>query len=388
MTRSLLFLALSLSLFSCKKDPPIPDIRPSEFQQHYGGAADDFGRDGLEYSNGDLYITGSTQSSGAGQKDIYVVKTDANGKVIWTRTFGGSLDDESNAIIKTADGNLLIVGTTSSFGSGGSDIYLVKLDTAGALLWQKFYGGPGNESGSAVIIAPDGNYLVNGLTSSFGAGLRDIYLLKLNTSGNLIWSKTYGGNLDDGGTSLCNGDTGDIMLFCFTDDFGAVNRDMYLLRLNSAGDSLASSLYGGTEYEQASSIERTTDGNFMICGHTASFGHPEHNFYALKIDASGAVIWQKDYGGTAHDGAECGEQSSDGGYVLAGRSSSFGDHFEQMYLVKTDGNGNKEWEKDIGGSDDDAAYGMFETAQAYFMVGNTKSVTNGNNDVFLVKILK
>src|ERR1043165_9729601 len=197
-----LFFCIAIGLVSCKKDPPIPALKPHEFQENYGGAADDFGRDGLQYSNGDLYLIGYTKSSGAGQKDVYVIKTDAYGNKIWSRTFGGSADDEANEIIVTADGNLLIAGTTNSFGAGGSDIYLIKIDTTGALLWQKFYGGAGNESGEDIMIAQDGNYLVTGITSSYGTGLRDTWLLKMNTAGTVIWTKNYGGALDDGGISL------------------------------------------------------------------------------------------------------------------------------------------------------------------------------------------
>lgn len=382
-------LLLTLLIISCKKDPPIPDLKPSEFEKNYGGANDEFGRAVLKYSNGgDLYVAGSTQSFGAGQKDVYIIKTDSKGNVIWSKTFGGSNDDEANEIIKTADGNLLIVGNTSSFGAGGSDIYLIKIDTSGALLWQKQYGGSGNESGEDITIAADGNYLINGITGSYGAGLRDIYLLKVNTSGTPIWTKTYGGPLDDGGVSLCNADSGDIMLFCYTDNFGALNRDCYVMKVNSLGDSLNSTLYGGAEYEQASSIEKTMDGNYILLGHTASFGFIEHNMYALKIQENGSIIWEKTYGGIYHDGGEAGMQCSDGGCIFAGRSSSFLNNYEQAYLVKTDEGGNMQWQKDFGGTDDDAGYNLTETSNSYIIVGNTKSVSNGNNDVFLVKILK
>ncbi len=383
----LLFL-LSIAIISCKKDPPIPDLKPSEFQKNYGGANDEFGKAVLEYTNGDLFVVASTNSLGAGQKDIYLIKTDAKGNTIWSKTFGGSGNDEPNEIIKTTDGNLLIIGTTNSYGAGGNDIYLIKIDTSGVLLWQKEYGGAGDEVGEDIVIASDGNYLMNGLTSSFGSGLRDIYLLKINPSGIVIWTKTYGGALDDGGISLCNADSGNIMLFCFTDNFGAVNRDCFVVKVNSLGDSLNSWLYGGSEYEQAVSIRPTTDGNFIICGHTASFGHIEHNVYALKISGNGTIFWENNYGGSFHDGAEHGEQSDDGGFIFAGRTSSFGNNYEQAYLVKTDAAGNMEWQKDYGGNADDAAYNIVETENSYIIVGNTLSITNGNNDVFLVKILK
>jgi hypothetical protein len=383
-----LILLLSLLALSCKKDPPIPDLKPSEFQKNYGGSNDEFGKAVLEYPNGDLYVVATTNSFGYGQNDVYVIKTDAKGNTIWTKFFGGTGDDEPNEIIQDADGNLLIIGTTDSYGAGSKDIYLLKIDTTGAMLWHKEFGGVADEIGEDITIADDGNYQITGMTASFGNGLRDVYLIKTNTSGTVIWSKTYGGALDDGGISLCKGSSGNLMLYCFTDNFGALNRDTYVIKVNSAGDSLDSWLYGGADYEQAVSISPTTDGNFVICGHTASFGHPEHNVYALKIAENGAVLWEKDYGNSFHDGAERGEQSDDGGFVFAGRSNSFGNNYEQVYIVKTDASGNLQWQKDIGGSEDDAGYNMVETDDSYIIVGNTLSVTNGNNDVFLVKILK
>lgn len=388
MKYKLLFLLISISLLSCKKDPPIPDFKPTEFQKSYGGAADDLGKAVLEYNNGDLYIAGSTQSFGVGQKDVYIIKTDDKGNKIWSRTFGGAANDEANEIFVMQDGNLLILGTTASYGAGGNDVYLIKIDTSGALLWQKFFGGPAGESGEDIVQTSDGNYMITGVTSGFGSGLRDVYVLKVNSSGTLIWSKTFGGAADDGGSSLCNADTGDVMLFNFTDNYGALNRDLYVIRINSVGDSLGSWRYGGAEYEEAQSIERTNDGNFILFGHTASFGHIEHNTYAVKISGTGTVIWQNNYGGSMHDGGEHGKQCNEGGYIFAGRSVSFANNFEQMYLIKTDESGNMQWQKDLGGTDDDAAYNIMETNEAYFLVGNTRSVTNGNNDVFLIKNLK
>ena len=379
---------MAILLLSCKKDPPISEQISDEFQKNYGGANDDFGKSLLVHSNEDIYVVGSTQSMGAGQKDVLVIKTDARGNTIWTKTFGGTSNDEANEIIATADGNLLIVGTTASFGAGGTDVYLVKIDTSGALLWQKDFGGSADESAEDVMISSDGAFLIYGITSSFGNGLRDAYLLKVDVEGTLLWSKTYGGAADDGGVSLCNAESGNIVLFGFTDNLPAIARDLIVIKINNAGDSLNSWLYGGTEYEQAESIEPTTDGNFILAGHTASFGHIDHNMYCLKISNNGTLLWENNFGGIEHDGVEHGRQCNDGGYIFAGRTLSFANHYEQMYLLKTDEAGTIAWQKDIGGIDDDAAYNIVETKGYYILVGNTKSVTNGNNDVFLVKIIK
>ena len=143
----------AIPLLSCEKDPPIPEKLSSEFQLNVGGANDDFGKSLLELPNGEIYAVGSTQSYGAGQKDVYVIKTDTKGNIIWTKTFGGTANDEANEIILTTDGMLLIAGTTASFGAGGNDVYLIKLDTAGTLLWQQQFGGSADESGEDVVLA-------------------------------------------------------------------------------------------------------------------------------------------------------------------------------------------------------------------------------------------
>lgn len=383
-----LLALVCVSFLSCKKDPPIPELLPNEFQLNYGGAAEDLGKAVLEYNNGDLYIAGSTASYGVGLNDMFVIKTDAKGKKIWSKAYGGIADDEGTELIMMADGNLLVLGTTSSNGAGAKDIFLLKIDTSGAILWQKYFGGSGDETGEDLMMTSDGNYMITGVTTSFGSGLRDIYVIKINDSGTLLWSKTFGGTADDGGSSLCQAPAGDVMLFNYTDNYGAINRDLYVIRINSSGDSLSSWLYGGNEYEEAQSIEPTADGNFILFGHSASFGHIEHNMYALKISGTGTILWENNYGGMFHDGGEHGRQCMGGGYVLAGRTSSYGNGFEQMYLLKTDEGGNLQWQKDIGGTEDDAAYNIMETDEAYFLVGNTRSVTNGNNDVFLAKIIK
>jgi hypothetical protein len=283
---------------------------------------------------------------------------------------------------------LLLAGSTQSLGAGANDVFLLKTDLDGAILWQQTYGGSGDDYPEDLMQSADGSILVTGITSSYGAGLKDIYLLKLDSSGDSIWTRTYGGPLDDGGASLAPGDSGKIMLFNYTDNYGAVNRDWYLLQVDENGDSISSALIGTAEYEEAQSIERTSDGNFILYGHSAGFGNIEHNTFAAKVNVSGGVLWQNVYGGAQHDGGEHGLQTDDGGYIFAGRSASFGNNSEQGFIVKTDAGGSMLWHRDVGGDADDSFYNMLETEDAWFFVGNTQSFTNGNNDVFLVKIIK
>lgn len=381
-------LILSSCFFSsCEKDPPIPEMEIGAFQKNYGGVSDDHGYAVAEGLAGDLYIAGYSSNYGALMADGLLMKTDQNGNLSWAKVYGGAGIEMFREIITTNDGNLLMVGISTSF-SANSEIYIVKADTAGNMIWEKNYGGAPYSGAEDVLQHPDGSFLIAGTRRDSTVGFHNIYIMKLNALGDTLWTKTYGDTLADGGASIALDNSGNIMLLAYTDNYGSVNRDLYLMKLNSNGDSLNSWLYGSGEYEEAQSIEKCSDGNFIIFGHTAGFGHIEHNTYALKVDPNGSILWERNYGGVNHDGGEHGKQSSDGGYIFAGRTSSFGNFYEQTYLFKTDASGNMTWQKDIGGSRDDNAYNMIETATSYITVGSTNSITNGNNDVFLVKIPK
>jgi hypothetical protein len=318
---------------------------------------------------------------------MYLIKVSPTGQMIWQQTYGGTGDDAASEIITTVDGNLLLAGYTSN-GSGGKDVFLVKVDTDGNLIWQKNYGGSSDDYAEDLFQDTDGTIWVNGTTASFGAGLRDIYLLKLNATGDSIWTKTYGGSLDDGGASLIRSSSGSIFLLNYTDNFGAVNRDLYLLKINDNGVQLSAGLYGGSGYEEAQSIEEGSYGHLLLFGHTASFGHPEHDMFMALTDTMLSFSSLSEYGGANHDGGEHAIQTSDGGALLIGRSSSYSNGMEQALAIKYDSHSALLWQRDIGGTSNDAAYNVMEAADAYLLVGNTQGPSNGNNDVFLVKIKK
>ncbi len=141
-------------------------------------------------------------SFGAGLEDVYVIKLDTNGNVEWTKTIGGSLDDWSHSIIQTTDGGYAIAGYTSSFGAGLDDVYVIKLNANGNIEWTKTIGGSGTDYGFSIIQTTDGGYAIAGVTNSFGAGNGDVYVIKLSASGNVEWTKTIGGDSTDFGHSI------------------------------------------------------------------------------------------------------------------------------------------------------------------------------------------
>ena len=253
----------------------------------------DQGNSVLQTSDGGYVIAGWSMSYGAGGSDAYLLRTDASGDTIWTRTYGGTLNDYSHSIAQTRDGGYVLAGWTNSFGAGNYDVYLIKTDASGDTVWTRTYGGTSEDYGIFVAPTADSGCVIAGLTSSYGAGGYDIYLIKTDTRGDTVWTKTYGGPLADWG-------------YC---------------------------------------IAQTTDGGYIIAGDRDN----QSDAWLLKTNASGDTTWTKTYGGPNQESADAVAQTSDGGYILAGLTSSYGAGGQDVYLIKTDAYGNAAVEKESKG---------------------------------------
>jgi hypothetical protein len=209
----------------------------SSFCKAIGGPENEWGTSLIQTSDGGYAIAGRTYSFGAGLSDVYVVKLDSNGNLQWTKTIGGPHHEEGNSLIQTADGGYAIAGATTSFGAGLLDVYVVKLDANGNLQWTKTIGGPESEEGVSLIQTSDGGYAIAGLTQSFGAGEDDVYVVKLDANGNLQWTKTIGGPESEEGVSLIQTSDGSYVFAGTTRSFGAGGRDVYVVKLDKNGDA-------------------------------------------------------------------------------------------------------------------------------------------------------
>ena len=187
------------------------------FQKTYGGMSNDEGHSLLQTSDSGYIIAGHTHSFGAGSQDVYLLKTDSNGDTLWTKTFGGTGNDAGFSIDKTGDGGYIIVGTTTSFGAGANDVYIIKIDSVGNAIWTKTYGGIDGDIGTTVKQTIDGGYIITGYST---VGSQDVYLVKTDALGNIIWTKTYGGSGIDQGNSLELTIAGGYIILGRTDSFG------------------------------------------------------------------------------------------------------------------------------------------------------------------------
>jgi hypothetical protein len=342
-----LFVAATLPMQSAyiRTSPPsdtIPAIGPSShFCKAIGGKNYDGGKSLIQTSDGGYAIAGFTISFGAGSGDVYVVKLDANGNLQWTKTIGGPASEEGNFLIQTSDGGYAITGYTGSFGAGKWDVYVIKLDATGNLQWTRTIGGKKEDVGTSLIQTSDGGYAIAGYTHSFGAGRDDVYLVKLDAHGNLQWTKTIGGPKDEEGYSLIQTSDGGYAIAGYTSSFGAGKWDVYVIKLDANGNLQWTKTIGGPESEIGNSLIQTADGGYAIAGTTTSFGAGSGDVYVVKLDANGNLQWTKTIGAKNKNYSKSSLiQTSDGGYAIAGHTESFGAGEWDIYVVKLDRNGD------------------------------------------------
>jgi stress response protein SCP2 len=268
------------------------------------------------------------------------MKLDENGVVEWQKAYGGTGRDYTSPVQQTLDGGYIVVGWTYSFGNGGVDLWLFKLDENGDIVWQKTYGGTGNEYGWFVQQTSDGGYIVVGETTSSGAGNADAWVIKLDANGNVTWQKTYGGTGDDYAYAIQQTLDLGYIVAAETNSFGAGSSDVWVFKLDANGNVTWQKTYGGTGSEFPWFTQQTQDLGYIVAAETNSFGAGQYDGWLLKLDANGNVTWQKTYGGSGNDYAWFAQQTSDGGYIVAGDSESFGQGGRDAWILKLDSSGS------------------------------------------------
>ncbi len=398
-------------------------------------------------NGGGCIVAGKAVTSPATTSDAWVMKLDGNGAVTWQKTYGGTGSDSTASITQTSDGDYIVAGQTDSSGQGGSDAWLLKLDANGGVTWQKTYGG-GQADVFNSVLEVTGGYLAAGMTQSFGSGGSDAWLVKMDTGGTVVWQKTYGeGDQDSASAIRRTPDNGYVMVGS-TFDYGDGSEDVWLLKLDVTGTIQWQRVYWSdyTDSDKGLSIQPTFDGGYVVAGSTHSFyGSTMLDALVIKIDANGNVTgcpniasgfppnatvdastaigtvstataasppvtaqawspqaqisgtvpqtschfsgqWFKSYGGSGNDRANAVQPTFDGGYVIAGETTSYGSGGTDAWVVKLDQHGGILWQKAFGGSYEDRATSVHADSTAIWVGGKTALMDAVASEAWIAKL--
>jgi hypothetical protein len=415
-----------------------------DWQRCYGGSDIDraIGYNNLISTIDGGYIFSSSPGSFDGDLDsirigtLWIVKTDSIGNIIWQKNYGGSgFEGPESTIIKNNEGGFTFAVASYSNdhdvsgNHGGDDVWLGKIDSAGNLLWQKSYGGTDNDIPFALKITSDGGYIVAGETYSNDFDVQgnhdttgiesDVWVLKIDSAGNIEWQKCLGGVGTDKAFDIQVTSDSDYIVVGWeqSGDNGDVNgshgaRDIWVIKLNHFGILQWQKCYGGSFIDEGYSIRETPDNGFIVAGSTGSVDgdviniNGDFEYWLFKINSTGIIQWQKSYGGSRGELAFAFTQTGDGGYYLTGATSSFdgevsGLHGDTIWpnihsdywVIKVDSIGTLQWQICLGGSQADIAYSLTQTPDSNCIIlGYSASVdgditfTHGNMDLWLVKL--
>lgn len=355
----------------------------STWAKKIGGPGTDNIFRGIERTADGYVVVGSTNSFGAGGNDAWVVKIDDDGNILSQRTFGGKGGDTARAIEVTPDGGYVVAGITHSPTAGGADFWVTKFDGNDNLQWSKSYGGVKNDLAHAIDVTLDGGYLVAGFTTSFGASNKDYFIVKLDSDGTQEWAKRFGAGGEDVIRTVKATSDGKYLVAGFTHSFGY--GDIMVLMLDSDGNLEWQKRYGGAGFEEACCILEMPDG-YIILEQSTSFSM-NADAWMFKIDTLGNIIWQKRHGGGSFDELSSARLTDDGGFITAGETKSFNAVVEDYWIAKFTADGVLQWAKRYGGSDVDEAEAVALAPDGSMVaVGTTRSFGAQGKDIWMLKV--
>jgi hypothetical protein len=299
----------------------------------YGGPGSDNGWDVLETADGGFVVVGFTNSFGAGGDDIYMIATDAWGDTLWTRTFGGPGGELAWAMHRADDGGYVIAGQTNSYGSGDWDVFLVRTDAGGDTVWTRTLGGPGIDRVFATDRTSDGGSVFAGITTSKGPGEIAAYLVRTDSDGFLVWDRTYGDAGRDIGHGVNAVPDGGFLLVGYTNSFGHGENDIYLVRTDASGDVVWTGEIGGPGDDRAMMATGTPEGGYAIAGYSSEPGG-YWDATVTRVTSEGEVVWIEKV--AASPGADRGVmvQATSDGFVSTGWIWRVEDDAPDLFLVK------------------------------------------------------
>jgi len=389
MNKVLLVVIIQILFFSFLFSQTEPD---SLWFNTYGGENFDSAFSVTQTSDANYVFVGSTDSFGNGYSDIYLVKTDENGNELWSKTFGGIDHDGAGSVAETTDSGLILFGGTNSFGVEQSALYLIKTDSNGDSLWTQVINLPDYDYArfNYGIQISDGGYVIvgNGIPETSTAD--DIFLLKTDENGNLLWTRNIGGSINDSwDLGKCVQQTNDNG-FIIAGSTGAPDQspgNVYLIKTNALGNTLWTKQFNGNGNSHGNYIQQTNDSGFIITGYVEYYGVTS-DIYLIRTNGIGDTLWTSKIGGQSDCMGFCVKQTTDEGFVVAGSIHDWcSDETYKAYILKTNSYGDSMWSQSYG-CDLAVANSIITTDEdEYIIAGNTNSYSSPlQTDAFLLKL--
>ncbi|MFS4455223.1 hypothetical protein [Maribacter sp. 2304DJ31-5] len=445
--KKLLLLSVVLFIYSCSKNGAIEDIRILEtsflgeldWVKNFGGTGEETAQAVIKTTDGGYAVLGFTNSMDGDisdktteVNDYWLLKLDANGELMWNKTYGGSKDDRGQSLVQTSDGGYALTGYAMSSDGDGSvnkgfhDNWLLKLDASGDIIWEKSYGFSGHDHSYDILQTEDGGFFFAGFLDITSAradgntektntltrhGVGEFWGTKIDSEGALQWRGYFGGTNNDRAHAVVRAEDGGFVMagFSESDDFDISDTqgsyDFWMVKVDDKGNMLWERSFGGTGIEISYDIARTSDNGYVIVGNTfstdgdVSNNNGESDIWMIKVNDAGSLLWEKSFGGAQFDAAQAVVQSADGGYLVVGNSKSAnGDASSNagendIWLVKTDAAGDMTWQKSFGGAGIDFGFDVMENPDgSVLLVGQSESTdfptitSRGKSDLIVLKI--
>jgi len=357
------------------------------FERAYGGAHSETGTCIQHTSDGNYVIAGMSASFTNGNTDAYLLKVDPQGGLLWSKTYGGTGNESCYYVNTCTDHGFILTGLIDTTTTGNSDLFLIKTDSDGNIQWSTNVGGATADYGWYVIQTNDGGFLAAGATSSYGDGSYNGYLVKTNSAGVVQWTKVFGGSGSDYFNGMSKTRDGGFIITGATSTNSFGSSDLWLLKFDSNGDTLWTKQFGKPTEDAGNAVIQTTDGGYVVAGDSHTFVNlGAHRAVITKLDSLGNLKWSHQFG--SYPGAEIAYDvlpDSINGYFLLCYTGVYGYGAKDVLLIRVDSSGKKMWAKTYGGTgDDDPWYAQQTSDGGLMIVGATTSYGAGQWDVFLV----
>jgi len=339
-------------------------------------------------ADGGILVAGSYYAHGAGSV-LWIGKLELDGSLLWQRLIGGRGDGyyEPLSMTQTPDGDLILAGRVNLFGDQLFDMWIVRLDASGAVLWQKSMGGTDHEAALDAVATGDGGIIVCGRTASFSLGYDDVWVVGMDGSGAVLWQEAMGGAGYDDAYAVTRTSGGEVVVVAETNSTASGNPDLWLLFFDEAGALLRQEALGGGEYDFGYDVLQSRDGGLLVAGSTLSFGEGFYDLWLVKTDALGSILWQETMGGGDSDGAASILELADGTLLVAGGTQSFGRGEADAWILLLDADGSLLSGKTLGSEGSDSAASIAEGPDGSIVIaGQTNGLGDGAMDILAARL--